>query len=76
MNRIILAIDGLKPPAGAITQAIELTKINNAHLAGIFLDDITYTSYKIYDLVNPTCQLQFYHGSMADCVCHRTAPGS
>lgn len=31
--------------------AILLAKYHNAHLVGIFLEDITYHSYKIYDLV-------------------------
>lgn len=51
MNKIIAAIDGLKPSASTIAYAIELARQNEAHLVGILLDDFTYTSYKIYDLV-------------------------
>jgi len=31
--------------------AVHTAKLIDAHLVGVFLDDITYTSYKIYDLV-------------------------
>ncbi|RYY13382.1 MAG: universal stress protein [Chitinophagaceae bacterium] len=51
MNKIIAAIDGLKPSTSTATYAIELARQNKAHLVGVFLDDFTYTSYKIYDLV-------------------------
>lgn len=51
MNKIIAAIDGLKPSTSTIAYAIGLAKENDAHLVGVFLDDFTYTSYKIYDLV-------------------------
>jgi len=51
MNKIIAAIDGLKPSNSTTSYAIELAKVNGAHLVAVFLDDFTYTSYKIYDLV-------------------------
>lgn len=51
MNKIIAAIDGLKPSSSTMQYAIELAKQNQAHLVAVFLDDFTYTGYKIYDLV-------------------------
>jgi nucleotide-binding universal stress UspA family protein len=51
MKKIVAALDGLKFSQSAMQYSIQLAKKCNAHLVGIFLDDITYTSYKIYDLV-------------------------
>ena len=51
MNKIIAAFDGLKYAAATRDYSIALVKISNAHLFGVFLDDPTYTSYKIYELV-------------------------
>ncbi len=51
MNKIIAAIDGFKLSSSTLKYAIELAKQNQAHLVAVFLEDFTYTSYKIYDLV-------------------------
>ncbi|HYJ37153.1 MAG TPA: universal stress protein [Chitinophagaceae bacterium] len=51
MNKIIAAIDGLKFSESTVSYAIEFAKQANAHLVGVFLDDFTYHSYKIYELV-------------------------
>ena len=51
MKKIIAAIDGLKYNAGTTDYAVHLARQGNAHLVGIFLDDFTYHSYKIYDLI-------------------------
>ncbi len=51
MKKIIAAFDGLKFSESTKEYAITLAKSSNAHLTGVFLDDITYTSYKIYELV-------------------------
>lgn len=51
MKKIIAALDGLKLSDSTIQYASSIAKQNNAHLVGVFLDDFTYTSYKIYDLV-------------------------
>ena len=52
MKKIIAAFDGLKFSESTLQYAIHIAKLTNAHLVGIFLDDITYTSYKIYDVVS------------------------
>lgn len=51
MKKIIAAIDGLKFSESTMTYAVHIAKQLNAHLVGVFLDDPTYTSYKIYDVV-------------------------
>jgi nucleotide-binding universal stress UspA family protein len=51
MKKIIAAIDGLKYGASTTDYAVHLAKKINAHLVGVFLDDFTYHSYKIYELV-------------------------
>jgi hypothetical protein len=52
MKKIIAAFDGLKYSESTQEYAIYLSRLSNAHLVGVFLDDYAYTSYKIYDLVN------------------------
>jgi nucleotide-binding universal stress UspA family protein len=51
MKKFIAAFDGLKFSDATKDYAIHLAKHANAFLAGIFLDDFTYNSYKIYDLI-------------------------
>jgi nucleotide-binding universal stress UspA family protein len=51
MKKIIAAFDGLKYSESTRDHAIALAKITGAHLVGIFLDDRSYTGYKIYDLI-------------------------
>lgn len=51
MKKIIAAFDGLKYSESTRDYAIYLTKQTNTHLIGIFMDDPTYTSYKIYELI-------------------------
>jgi hypothetical protein len=53
MNKIIAAIDGLNLSRSCIQYAIELTNQSRGHLTGAFLDDFTYHSYKIHQLVGP-----------------------
>lgn len=52
MKKITAAFDGLKFSESAKEFATHLAKLANAHLVGIFLDDFTYHSYKIYDLIS------------------------
>lgn len=51
MKKIIAAFDGLKYSASTRDYAIQLAKQNDSHLVGVFLDDLTYHSYKVYDLI-------------------------
>jgi nucleotide-binding universal stress UspA family protein len=51
MNKFIAAFDGLKYSEVNSSYAIDFAKSTKSHLTGVFLDDKTYTGYKIYDLV-------------------------
>jgi nucleotide-binding universal stress UspA family protein len=51
MKKIIAAFDGLKYSESTREYAIAIAQLTGAHLVGVFLDDRTYTSYKIYDLI-------------------------
>lgn len=51
MKKIIAAFDGLKFSRSTCSYAIEVAQKTKAHLVGIFLDDFTYHSYSIYELI-------------------------
>lgn len=51
MKKIIAAFDGLKYSVSTKAYAISLAKQTHTHLTGVFMDDFTYTSYKIYELI-------------------------
>jgi nucleotide-binding universal stress UspA family protein len=52
MQKIIAAFDGLKFSESTRDYAIDIARQSSTHLVGVFLDDPTYTSYKIYDLMS------------------------
>jgi hypothetical protein len=52
MNKFIVALDGLNYSETAVQFALDWTKQGNAFLSGIFLDDPTYTGFKIYDAID------------------------
>lgn len=51
MKKIVAAFDGLKYSESTRDFAIYVAKQTNTHLVGVFMDDPTYTSYKIYELI-------------------------
>ena len=51
MKKILAAFDGLKYSKSTRDYSIFIAKQSGAYLVGVFLDDPTYTSYKIYELV-------------------------
>jgi nucleotide-binding universal stress UspA family protein len=51
MKKILAAFDGLKYSQTTRDYAIHIAKQTNAHIIGAFLDDRSYTSYKIYELI-------------------------
>ena len=51
MTKIIAAFDGLKFSDSTKEFAVSVARQTKAHLVGIFLEDLTYHSYKIYELV-------------------------
>ena len=52
MLKYIAAFDGLKYSLATRDYAIHLSRQAYAHLVGVFLDDTTYTSYKIYEMIS------------------------
>jgi hypothetical protein len=51
MKKIIAAFDGLKFSGSTCEYAIYMAQQTGAHLVGVFLEDFTYNSYKIHELV-------------------------
>lgn len=51
MKRIVAAFDGLKYSTSTRDHAIALAKQGGMHLTAVFLDDFSYTSYKVYELI-------------------------
>jgi nucleotide-binding universal stress UspA family protein len=51
MEKMIVAIDGFKYSDSAVQYAVQFAQKANAHLVGVLLDDLTYSSYKVYDLL-------------------------
>ena len=52
MKKIIAAFDGLKFSESLVTYAIGIAKQSKAHLVGISLEDVTYHSFKMYDVID------------------------
>jgi nucleotide-binding universal stress UspA family protein len=63
MKKILAAIDGLKFSRNTTEYAVQIAQEMHAQLVGVFLDDYTRHSYKIYDLVG---QEQGITGSQRD----------
>lgn len=51
MKKILAAFDGLKYSESTRDYALEMARNNESHLVGLFLEDMAYHSYKIYDLI-------------------------
>jgi nucleotide-binding universal stress UspA family protein len=51
MKKIIAAFDGLKYSESTRDYAIDIAKLSGAHLIGVFMDDFTYSSFKVYELI-------------------------
>jgi hypothetical protein len=51
MKKFIAAFDGLRFSTSARDYAIQLARQSSAHLVGVFLDDFSYNSFRIYDLM-------------------------
>src|SRR5690242_567905 len=66
MKKIIAAIDGLKYSDSTANYAVYLARQTNAHLVGIFLDDFTYHSYKIMDLVGDEGLIEKKHSVLEE----------
>jgi nucleotide-binding universal stress UspA family protein len=51
MKRIIAAIDGLKFSDSTVKYAVHIAQQVNAKVVGVFLEDTSYHSYKMYELI-------------------------
>ena len=51
MRKIIAAIDGLKYSESVASYGISMAKQSSSHLVGIFLEDMTYQSFKSYQVI-------------------------
>lgn len=52
MKRVVAVFDGLKYSESTEKYAIQIARESSAHLIAAFLEDSSYHSYKIYDLVH------------------------
>ncbi len=52
MNKIIVALDSLRPSEPAVSYAMDLCKSMDAHLVAVFLDDFSNTSYKSHQILH------------------------
>lgn len=52
MKKFLAAFDGLKYSTSTRDYATWLARITDTHLVGLFMDDPSYTSYKIYELMS------------------------
>lgn len=57
MKKIIAAIDGLKYSESTVQHAVFVARQCHAHLVGVFLEDFTYHSYKIYEMAESEGQI-------------------
>lgn len=51
MNKIIVALDSLRPSEPAVSYAMDICKSTHAHLVAVFLDDFSNTSYKSHQML-------------------------
>lgn len=51
MKKIIAAFDGLKYSTDTTNVATYIARATNSHLVGVFLDDLAYNSYNVYQLL-------------------------
>jgi hypothetical protein len=66
MNKIILALDSLRPSKSAISYAMDLCTSIDSHLVAIFLDDFTNISYKSQQMLRN--QITVSQESYDDCI--------
>lgn len=51
MKKIIAAFDGLKYSSANSEFSARLAQLSKSHLVGVFLEDLAYTSYNVYQLL-------------------------
>jgi nucleotide-binding universal stress UspA family protein len=62
MKKFLAVFDGYRMSKSTLDHAIQLTRLANAHLVGVFLDEFFYHSYSVYNVLttakNPDSELQ------------------
>ncbi|HEU5051807.1 MAG TPA: universal stress protein [Hanamia sp.] len=62
MKKFLAVFDGFKMSTSTLQYAIELSKLEEAHLVGVFLDEFMYHTYSVYKVMtsekNPEKELQ------------------
>ena len=56
MKKIAAVFDGLRFPGSTLHYAVSVAKAVQAHLVGIFLDDLSYHSFSMYQMLNEGVQ--------------------
>jgi len=51
MKKFLAVFDGYKMSESTLAYSIQLTKLTNAHLTGVFLDEFIYHTYSVYDVL-------------------------
>ncbi len=51
MKKFLAVFDGYKMSKSTLQYSIELAKLENAHLVGVFLDEFIYHSYSVYKVM-------------------------
>src|SRR5688572_15202382 len=51
MFKVIVAIDGLKYSPTVVRYTVDFAKLSGAHVVGVFLEDFTYHSYKVTEVM-------------------------
>jgi nucleotide-binding universal stress UspA family protein len=58
MKKFLVVFDGYKMSESSMNYAIQLTQFENAHLVGVFLDEIIYHTYSVYKVMTSTSDYQ------------------
>lgn len=66
MKKIIAAFDGLSYSTSVEEYAVAIAKENNYQLLGVFLEDVTYHSYRLYETVKGAKQVELDFNKLED----------
>lgn len=66
MKKIIAAFDGLSYSTSVEEYAVAIAKENNYQLLGVFLEDVTYHSYRLYETVKGGKQVELDFNKLED----------
>lgn len=61
MNKVIVAIDGLKYSQSAVSHAVQIAHGKSIHLVGVFLDDFSRNSFGVVDITSHEGSFESYY---------------